>query len=520
MRRAQFISADEAARVICDGNTVALVGGGGGLLEAAHLFEAIERRFLAAGEPRNLTLIHALGLGDRNTTGLNRFAHEGLVAKVVGGHWVWSPRMQALAREEKIAAYVLPAGVLMQLFREIGAGRPGLLSHVGLGTFIDPRIEGGRMNHSARETLVEYVTIAGRELLLYRAFPIHVAIVRGSLADEDGNISVQNEAAKLDVQAVALAARNSGGKVIVQVKHRVPAGSIPAHQVHIPAAWVSAIVVDPKQRITYDIERDAAINGSQRCAPSPQAPAVLDVREVIARRAFREISDGAVVNFGFGIPDAVARLLVERGQQQRVFTTIEHGIYGGELMTGMQFGFSRNASAMIDAPTQFDFYSGGGLDLAFLGFGEIDGRGDVNVSKLNGTPIGPGGFIDIAHNARRVVFCGTFDTRGAQVSVGNGRLSILRPGTIRKLVRKVEQISFSAASARSRGQEITYVTERAVFRLLDGSVTLTEVAPGLDIRRDILDQMDFQPQVLSAPLLMNAADFGADPAAQGSSQIS
>jgi acyl CoA:acetate/3-ketoacid CoA transferase len=507
MPRAQFLSSDQTAELIRDGDTVALIGGGGGLVEAASLHEAVERRFLATGAPRGLSLVHSLGLGDRKTRGVSRFAHEGLVRRVIGGHWVWSRRMQALAQAEKIEAYVLPGGVLMQLYREIGARRPGLFSRVGLRTFVDPRVEGGRMNQAAKDALVEVASIGGEEFLFYKSFPIHVALLRGAVADEEGNVSLAQECAKLDAQACALAARNSGGKVIVEVRERVAAGALPAHSVSIPGAWVDAIVVAPDQTMTYDVTYDPALAGLERPAPFSAAPATLDERQAIARRAARELREGAVINFGFGIPDAVAALAAEQVRQGRYFQTIEHGVYGGELLTGSLFGFSRGASAMIDAPTQFDFYAGGGLDIAFLGFGQIDAAGNVNASKLGEVPVGPGGFIDIAQNARKVVFCGAFDPKGSDVRVGGGRVEILKAGAIAKLVAQVDQITFSGEDARRRGQEVVYVTERAVFRLEADGLALVEVAPGVDAGADVLARMGFAPRVASPLAAMPEACF-------------
>ena len=496
MARAQFVSAEAAAALIRDGDTVSLVGGGGGLLEAGALFAAVEQRFLTSGAPRDLALVHSLGIGDRKTRGVNRFAHEGLVRKVIGGHWVWSPRMQDMARANAIEAYVLPGGVVMQLYREIGAGRPGLISRVGLGTFIDPRIEGGRMNARAKDSLVDVMTIGGEEFLFYKSFPVHVALLRGTYADDEGNISLAEECANLDIQACALAAHNSGGKVIVEVRERVKAGALPAHSIAIPGPWVDAIVVAPDQTMTYDIAFDPAMAGLRRLPPHEAPAPALDERQAIARRAAHELRDGMVVNFGFGIPDAVAALVAADVRAGRYVQTIEHGVYGGELLTGSIFGFSRNASAMIDAPTQFDFYAGGGLDIAFLGFGQFDAQGNVNASKLGGVPVGPGGFIDIAQNARKVVFCGAFDAKGSEVAFEGERVSVRRHGAIRKLVRAVDQITFSGAEALRRGQEVLYVTERAVLRLTRDGVALIEVAPGVDVQGDVLSQMDFTPSVV------------------------
>ena len=505
----KFMSAEQAASLIKDGETVALIGGGGGLVEATCLHAAIEKRFLETRRPRDLTVIHSLGIGDRKSRGMNRFAHEGMVKRVIGGHWVWSPRMQQLAKEEKIEAYVMPGGVAMQLFREIGAGRPGLLTHVGLGTFCDPRVEGGRMNKRAKADLVEVVSIAGRELLLYKSFPVNVAVIKGSFADAHGNVSLDQEPANVDIYATALAAHNSGGKVIVQVRTAVEVGSLPARSVRVPGAIVDAVVVDPGQSMGYDVVYDPTMSGEMKGPPSPVLPQPFTVRQAIARRAAEELREGAVLNYGFGIPDGVARLVAERGHLDRYYQTIEHGTYGGELLEGTLFGYARNATAMIDGPSQFDFYSGGGLDIAFLGFGEIDEKGDVNVSKLGGVTVGPGGFIDIAQNAKKVVFCGTFDAKGTELDLGSGKLKIKRHGEVRKLVGKVEQITYSGAEGLKRGQETLYVTERAVFRLTKEGVVLTEVAPGVDIRRDVLERMQFTPEVPTEPKVMSASHFTA-----------
>ena len=490
---ARFLSAAEAAGLIPDGATVGLIGGGGGLCEASLLHEAVETRFLASGAPRNLAVVHALGIGDRDRRGLSRFAHEGMVRKVIGGHWVWSPRMQALARENRIAAYVLPGGVVMQLLREIAAGRPGLFTHVGLGTFVDPDLDGGRMNAAATETLVEKVSIGGRDYLRYLPFPIDVALIKGTAADEDGNISLEEEPANLDSYAMAAAARNSGGVVIVQVRRKVPNGALSARSVRIPSVLVDVVVVDPEQRQGYGFAHDPAISG-ERFMPEPPPPMPpLSVRQIVARRAAMELRPGAVVNFGFGIPDEVATLIAARGESGLYQRTIEHGTYGGTLLTGSLFGYARNPACMIDGPSQFDFYSGGGLDIAFLGFGEVDIEGNVNVSRLGGDPVGPGGFIDIAQNARKVVFCGTFDARGTDLGFGDGRLSVRRHGEVRKFVPAVDQITFSGREAVRRGQEVLYVTERAVFRLTQAGIALEEVAPGIDPVADNRDRMGFMP---------------------------
>ena len=503
---ARFVTAAEAVSLVPDDATLGLVGGGGGLCEAMLLHEEIEKRFLETGHPRNLTVVHALGIGDRKKTGMNRFAHKGMVAAVIGGHWVWSPEMQRMAAESEIEAYVLPGGVFMQLMREIAAKRPGLITHVGLRTFVDPRVEGGRMNEVSRRALSEVLELDGKEYLRYLPFPVNACLLKGSIADEEGNISLDEEPANVDTYAMAAAVHNSGGTVIFQVREKVPAGALGARNVRIPSAIVDAIVVDPAQRQGYDIVYDPAISGQKRVAEARPQPPAPSVRQIIARRARQELRDGMVVNYGFGIPDEIASLVAADGDPHRYYQTIEHGTYGGTLLTGNLFGYARNPSCMIDGPSQFDFYSGGGLDIAFLGFGEFDGEGNVNASKLGGLPVGPGGFIDIAQNARKVVFCGTFDAKGADIEVSDGKLAITKHGSVRKLVERVRQITFSGDQAIRQGQDILYVTERAVFALRPDGLWLTEVAPGIDLRVDVLERMDFEVK-LDNPKTMPASCF-------------
>ncbi len=519
----KFMSAAQAAALIRDGDTVGLMGGGGGLMEATCLFEAVQTRYLTTQHPKRLTMIHALGIGDKKTKGMNCFAHEGLVKRVIGGHWVWSPAMQKLAEEEKIEAYILPGGVSSQLMREIGAGRPGLFTHVGLGTVCDPRQGGGKMNASAQEDLSEVVQMDGREYLRYKPFPIHVALVRASAADEDGNISFEHEAANLDAQSLALAARNSGGTVIVQVKEQLPRGALKAREVRIPAAWVDAIVVDADQKASYDIPFDPALSGElagadrlaselrDHEAEKAAAAEAFGERQAIARRAAVELFNTGkprpVVNYGVGVPDAVAKLIASRGEMDRIYQTIEHGTYGGTLLDGVLFGYARNASAMLDAATQFDFYAGGGLDIAFLGFGEFDAQGSVNASRLGGLTVGPGGFIDIAQNARKVVFCGTLAAKGVKLATGDGHMRVQQQGVIQKVVAQVEQITFSGPQALQRGQQVLFLTERASFRLTAQGVELFEIAPGIDLQRDVLAQIGFKPLITPELALMHAGHF-------------
>ncbi len=502
----EILAADELARRIPDGATVALTGSGI-FLEADEIFSAIERRFLATGKPRGLTVVHALGIGDGAGSGLGRFAHEGLVARVIGGHWSWSPAMQALARDNRIAAYSFPAGVISTLLREIGAGRPGLVTRIGLGTFADPRHGGGRLNARADEDLVEVVEFDGREWLRYRPLAIDVAIVRGSAIDPAGNITCCREPCDLDSYAVALAGRSCGGMVLAQVEEALPGRIVPARLVRIPGTMVSAACLAPGARRTYLEGHDPRISGEVAGTGRDDGIALPEgLRRIIAERAMREIPRAvsgrpASVNFGFGIPGGIPALAHREGLGY--WGTIEQGIHNGAMLDGAMFGAARDPEAILPSPDQFDFYSGGGIDVAFLGIGEMDARGDVNVSVMGGTVVGPGGFVDITQTAAKVVFCGTFEAKGLKAAMVDGRLRIDSPGSVPKVVSRVAHMTFSGAEARRNGQEVLYVTERAVFRLGPSKVELIEVTPGVDIERDILRRMGFRPAV--APGLLRRA---------------
>jgi acyl CoA:acetate/3-ketoacid CoA transferase len=491
------MSANESARLIRDGDLVAVSGNGAGMGAAESVFAAIEKRFLETGHPRDLTLVHSLGIGDRANLGVNRFAHEGLVRRVIAAHFTWSVRMQQLIREEKVEAYCFPGGVVQQLLREIGAGRPGLFTHVGLETFVDPRQQGGRCNERSRDELVELMTIDGREILRYKPFRVDVAIVRGTYADTRGNISPEEEAVDLDIHTVALAGHNSGGKVIAQVRQVVEPGNLRSRAVRIPGIMVDAVVEEPQQQQFYGLDYDRSVSGNVRVnlgRLAVEIPARLE-RRIIARRAALELRSGASLNFGFGMPGGIFGVIAEQGNGNDYWMSVEQGTHNGRMMDDRLFGAARNTDAIVPSIEQFDYYSGGGIDLTFLGMGEADATGNVNVSHLGGTLIGPGGFMEIAQNAKKVVFCGTFDAQGTRLEVRDGRLHVAAPGRVRKFVRQVERITFPAAYARRTGQEVLYITERAVFRLVAGGLQLIEIAPGIEIERDILPWMEFKPLI-------------------------
>lgn len=500
----KWMVAADAVEQIFDGATIALASNGGGVLEPDAVLAKLEQRFLETGHPRDLTVVHALGIGDGQGSGLGRLAHRGMVKRVIGGHWSWAPEMQRLAKDEAIEAYSFPAGVISTLLREIGAGRPGLVTHVGLRTFVDPRIDGGKINARATEDLVELIELDGREYLRYKPFKVDFAIVRGSSADASGNVTLRHEPADLDVYAAALAAHNSGGRVIVQVQERAPGGYVPARLVRIPGILVNTLVETPEQVQCVVADYDPALSGE---ALSPIGEGFYEIptgiRHIVAARAAQELHEGLSANFGFGIPGGIPAILAAQGRLGSFWGSVEQGIHNGAMLDGPMFGTARNADAILSSVDQFDFYSGGGVDVTFLGMGEMDGDGNINVSKLGATVVGPGGFIDITQGARKIVFCGTFEAKGLQVEQVGARVNIVSPGSVPKLVERVQHITFSGEQARIAGQEVLYVTERAVFRLEPGGVRLIEVAPGIDVERDVLARMAFRPLVDEA-LLMQA----------------
>jgi propionate CoA-transferase len=503
----RVIKAAEAALLIPDGATVAVQGTGGCVNEPTALLSAIGERYLAQGRPRSLTLAHCTGLGDKESLGLDLLAHKGLVKRDIAGHLGMAPKMAELIRADAVEGYNLPQGVLSHLFAAIGGRKPGVITKVGLGTFVDPRIEGGRVNASARDQLVQVIELAGEEWLFYPGFPVNVALVRGTTADERGNITMEREAAILEGISLAHAARASGGIVIAQVKYLAQKGTLDPRQVRIPGVCVDYIVVDPGQKQTCLEEYNPSFSGERRIPLERLEPIPLDERKVIGRRAAREMPRGAAVNLGVGMPAAVAAVASEEGWLDDITFTVEQGIVGGLPAGGVIFGVAYNPEAIISQGDQFTFYDGGGLAAACLGMAQADASGNVNVSKVGSMLTGCGGFINISQSARKVVFCGTLTAKGLRCEVGGGRLRIVQEGAVRKLVAAVDQISFSGAYARRSGQPVLYVTERAVFELTAEGLALREIAPGIDLERDVLAQMEFRPIIAGKPALMDPAIF-------------
>jgi len=509
--RSKIVTADEAIALIRDGDTLSSTGFVQiGFAEA--LLSAVERRFVATGTPRNLTLFAGAGQGDGKELGLNHLGHEGLLKRVVAGHWAMMPKVGKLALDNKIQAYNLPQGIICQLFRDLSGGKPGTFSKVGLHTFVDPRYGGGRVNDVTTKDIVDLVEIHGEEWLFYHVGRVNVAFIRGSTADTFGNITMEREALTLNNLAMAMAAKNSNGIVIAQVERIAERGSLPPRQVKVPGILVDCIVVaEPQEhRQTVATQYNAAYAGEFRAPRASLVSSALDERKIIARRAAFELPPNGIINLGIGMPAGVAAVANEEHISHLLTLTVESGVIGGIPSAGGDFGTGVNMDAVIDETQQFDFYDGGGLDMTCLGMAECDEAGNVNVSRFGGRLTGAGGFINISQNARLVVFAGTFTGNGLKVAVENGELRILEEGKQRKFLKKVGQITFNGQYAYDRGKPVYYVTERCVFRRVRRGLALIEVAPGIDVARDILAHMDFE-SIIGEYAIMDPRIFSAGP---------
>lgn len=518
--RSKVISLDAAAALIADGATVTVSSSSGlGCPDAT--LRAIGERFRATGSPRNLTTIHPIAAGDMyGIDGIDHIAEPGLLRRVIAGSYpsgpssMPSPKIWHMIYENEVEAYNIPSGILFHMHTEAAAKRPGVITQVGMETYVDPRQTGGRMNDRTTENLVELVQFDGQDWLYFRAIPVDVAIIRGTTADEQGNISMEHEGAYLGAMDQALAARNNGGLVIAQVKRVTASGSLPTQQVRVPGNLVDYVVVDPDQMQTTQTQYDPAISGEIRASLESFEPVPWGTDKVIARRAAMELMRGDAVNLGFGISALVPRVVLEEGHAGDVTWAIEQGAVGGVPLLGFAFGCAANAMAIVPSPQQFVYFQGGGFDRTFLSFLQVGADGSVNVSKLASKPhvtAGVGGFVDITANARNIVFSGYMTAGGIDLALEDGRLSIRKEGKARKFVPEVEQITFSGKRAVERGANVTYVTERCVIRLLPDGLTVTEIAPGVDLERDVLGQADIPLQVADNLHEMDARLFRPEP---------
>ncbi|MBS3694155.1 acyl CoA:acetate/3-ketoacid CoA transferase [Rhodococcus qingshengii] len=502
----EFLPANEAVERIPDRARVLIEASGGGVIEPSTLIAAVAERYRTTAAPSALSVYFCSGIGDRNGSGMDKMAIPGLIKSAVAGHWAMTPSLSNMAHEGQIEAYNLPQGVLAQLLRESAAHRPGLVTKVGLGTFIDPRLGGGKLNNATTPDLVKVIELEDEEYLFYPSPSFDVALIRGTTADEHGNLTLEHETAKLGVLAAAMATRNSGGLVIAQVKRVAAAHTLNAKSVVVPGHLIDIIVVDEDQWQTAITHYNPSFSG-EVYVPFGRAPAMpLTERKVVARRALDEIPHGAVVNLGVGMADGVATTALEEGRLPEMILTVEQGMVGGVPERGVIFGVSMNPEAVIEHASQFDFYDGGGLDVTCLGFAEVDVEGNVNSSLVDGRIFGAGGFINISQAAKKVVFCGTLTAGGLRTDLSGQSMRITNEGRHHKFVQRVRQITFNARLARERGQEVLYVTERAVFALGSDGPELIEVAPGWTADQ-VVDLMDFRPKISDSLSVMNVSLF-------------
>ncbi|MEA1969556.1 MAG: acyl CoA:acetate/3-ketoacid CoA transferase [Thermodesulfobacteriota bacterium] len=511
-KKGKLVSSEEAVQLIRDGDTIA-TGGFVGIGFPEQIAIDLEKYFLRTGKPRDLTLLYAAGQGDGKERGLNHFGHEGLVKRVIGGHWGLVPKLQKLAIDNKIISYNLPQGVISHMYRDIAAGKPRTITTVGLGTFVDPRNQGGKINNLTTEDIVELMEFDGKEYMAYKTLPVDIALLRGTTADTDGNITMEKEALFLESLAIATAARNSGGFVIVQVERIAEKGTLNARNVKIPGIMVDCVILSKPENHhqTFAEIYNPSFSSEIKIPMQSIKPMEMNERKIIARRAAFELDANSIVNLGIGMPEGLSSIANEEKILDFITLTAEPGVIGGLPAGGLNFGAAINTDALIDQPSQFDFYDGGGLDMAFLGLAQSDAQGNLNVSKFGPKLAGAGGFINISQNAKKVIFVGTFTAGGLKIDLKNGKLSIVQEGKVKKFLKQVEQVTFSGKYAVSKNQPVLFVTERCVFSLTPEGMELIEIAPGIDIEKDILSQMDFKPVINQHPALMDERIFKPQP---------
>ncbi|NOI24398.1 acyl CoA:acetate/3-ketoacid CoA transferase [Vibrio mediterranei] len=510
--KTKVLTALQAANLLEDGDRVVLGGFIGAVVPEA-IEHAVGTRFLETGHPRSLELYFTAGQGNGVDKATNHLAHPGMVSMAYGGHWGLIPRLQKLANANEIQGYNFPQGVIAQLLRDSAAGKPGTLSHVGLGTFVDPRFGGGKINALTVDDRVSLMEVDGEEYLFYKRINPNVALLRGTTADENGNITMEDECLFLENLAAAQLVTNMGGKVIVQVKRMVKNGELDPQQVRIPGIFVDAVVLadEDEHMQTFAESLNLAYCGRGEAGKKVTQPRPLDAKKIIARRAAMELKRGAILNYGIGVPEVIATVTDEEGITDQVIATVEPGAIGGTPAGGLSFGASAFPDAVITQDQMFDFYDGGGIDQAFLGLAECDVKGNLNVSKFGTKIAGCGGFINITQNAKQVFFCGTFTAGKLEIETGDGQLSIINDGHIHKFINEVQQITFSADVARKNAKPVLYITERAVFKLGTDTLELIEIAPGVDLQKDILDKMTFAPVISHELKLMDARIFNDAP---------
>jgi propionate CoA-transferase len=504
----KIVSAAEAARTIPDGAAVA-VNSSSGLNCPDAVLKAIGERFDRESHPRNLTMLHPIAAGDMfGIRGIEHIAKKGLIGRIIGGSYPSGPSTseppmiwQMLGANE-MPAYNVPSGIMFDLMREAAAKRPGVITKVGLDTFADPDREGCAMNaKAAAQPIVRKIRFEGEEWLFFPAIVPQVAIIRGSACDERGNLSFDQEGAYLGAMELALAAHNNGGIVIVQVRNVVENETLKPHQVRVPGILVDYIVEDPDQWQTTQTPYDPAISGEVFKPISSFGLMEFGTGKAIARRVAQELKKGWAVNLGFGVSANVPRIFIEEGLHGQATWVIEQGAVGGVPLLEFQFGCAANAEAFVPSAYQFTYFQAAGFDCSLLSFLQIDRHGSVNVSKLGARPhvtAGAGGFVDITSRARKIVFSGFYNA-GARMEIAGGKLKIEKEGKVRKLVNEVEQVSFSGRRGVMQGQDVTYVTERCVMKLTPEGIVLTEIAPGVDLQANILDQSEF-PLIVSPGL--------------------